>query len=55
MDVWWRAAGNPIMERIANYRIRLTIEVNCMVVDDIREKQLIWFMDVHRLPGERLL
>lgn len=54
MDFWRRAAGRSRIERITNTRIREIMNVDHTIVDDIRDKQLIWFGHVQRMPQSRL-
>lgn len=54
MDYWRRAAGRSRMERIPNERIREVMKVKHTIVDDIQDKQLIWFGHVQRMPETRI-
>lgn len=54
MDFWRRAAGRSRMERITNNRIREIMKVDRTIMDDIKNKQLIWFGHVQRMPETRL-
>jgi len=54
MDYWRRAADRSRMERIPNERIREIINVKHTIVDDIQDKQLVWFGHVQRMPETRI-
>lgn len=53
MDCWRRAVGRLRMKRITNDRVREIMEETLIVLDDIKDKQLICFGRVSRTPGER--
>lgn len=54
MDFWRRAAGRSKMERITNERIREIMNVRHTIVEDIKDKQLIWFGHVQRMADTRI-
>lgn len=54
MDYWRRAAGKSRMERVTNERIREIMNVEHTIVEDIRDKQLVWFGHVQRMTDLRM-
>lgn len=54
MDFWRRSAGRSRMERVTNNRIREIMHVKHSIIDDIKNKQLIWFGHVQRMPETRI-
>lgn len=52
MDYWRRAAGKSKMDKVTNERIKEIMGVKQDIVDDIKIKQLKWY--VLRMPEERL-
>lgn len=54
MDFWRKAVGRSRMEKIGNDRIREIMDVERTIVDDIKNKQLIWFGHVQRMADTRI-
>lgn len=54
MDFWRKSAGKSRRERIRNERIRKIMNVNTIIIEDIRTNQLRWYGHVLRMQKERL-
>lgn len=54
MDYWRRAAGKSRMDRVTNERIREIMNVKHTIVEDIKDKQLVWFGHVQRMTDLRI-
>lgn len=49
MDFWRRAAGRSKKERIPNDRIREIMGITHTIVDEIKERQLVWYAHVQKM------
>lgn len=54
MDFWRRSAGKSRLERTTNDRIREIMDVKKTILDEIEQRQLIWYGHVERMADERL-
>ena len=50
MDFWQSATGRSTLERVTNELIREIMEVMHIIVDEIKNRQLIWYGHVERMP-----
>lgn len=49
MDFCRTASGRLKIERIPNHRIRKIINVKHIIIDDIKDKHLLWFVQVKQI------
>jgi hypothetical protein len=54
MDFWRRSARKSRKEKVRNITIREVMEVRKNVLEVTEEKRLRWFVNVKRMPGNRL-
>ena len=54
MDFWKRATGRSRFERITNERIDEIMQVTHTRVDEIKNRQFIWYEHVQRMPETRI-
>ena len=50
IDFWQRAARGSRLERVTNERIREIIQVTHKIVDEIKNRRLMWYRHVQKMP-----